>query len=408
MNFFRVFFGLLIFTTAVIACNSPRGEKNDEKKLNAAAPASNAVKYQLITDAIKSPVQMVAAPDNTNRLFICDLSGEIFILKNGQLSLKPFINVSSKLEQKDTNASMRAIFSLAFHPDFAANKKFYICYNAPATDTANKCNLRISEFRASNDNPDVADLASERKVLDVDGSTVGVDGCQIAFGPDGYLYIAVGDNGTPLEKREAQHLNSFLGKLLRIDVNKIPYAIPADNPFVGNKMARPEIWSYGLRRLWRFSFDPQTKLLLGADVGDKTQEEIDIIQKGGNYGWPIKEGDSLAVNNTTADTSKFIAPINVYSHKNGICIIGGNIYHGDEIAFLKDKYVFADLNGSLFSLGKNQHKEWIRQPVKLLNPPADPLTIFSFDKDKNDELYVLGTLNTHAGSKGAVYKLVHG
>ncbi|MEJ7683429.1 MAG: PQQ-dependent sugar dehydrogenase [Segetibacter sp.] len=319
---------------------------------------------------------MAVAPDNTDRLFISDLSGKIFILQNERVLPTPFIDVSSKLEQKDTAASMRAIFSMAFHPDFAANKKFYICYNAPASDTADKCKLMISEFRTRNDNPDIADLSSERKVFEADGSSIGVDDCQIAFGPDGYLYISIGDNGTPLEKREAQRLNSFLGKLLRIDVNKTPYAIPPDNPFVGNKNVRPEIWSYGLRRLWRFSFDPETHLLFGADIGDKMQEEIDIIQKGGNYGWPIEEGDSLAVKNTTADTSKFIAPLNAYSHKDGICVIGGNIYHGNELPFLKGKYVFADLNGSLFSLSENPNKKWIRQPIKLLNPPTDPLKHF--------------------------------
>jgi len=413
MKFFAASFDLSILAISsilamgIISCNSTGREKKDEEKRDTIAVSSNAIKYQLVTEAINSPVQLAVAPGNTDRLFISDLSGRIFILQNGQLSPKPFIDVSSKLEQKDTTAAMRAIFSMAFHPDFATNKKFYICYNAPASDTADKCKLMISEFRASSKNPNIADPSSEREVLEADGSTVGVDGCQIAFGPDGYLYIAIGDNGTPLEKREAQHLNSFLGKLLRIDVNKTPYAIPADNPFGRDKNVRPEIWSYGLRRLWRFSFDPQTHLLFGADIGDKTEEEIDIIQKGGNYGWPIKEGDSLAVKNTTADTSKFVTPINTYTHKDGICVIGGNVYHGNELPFLKDEYVFADLNGSLFSLSKNQNQKWVRQSIKLLNPPAGHFSIFSLDKDKNNELYVLGVLNTNAGSKGVVYKLVH-
>lgn len=406
MKIFTAAFSLSILAMSIISCN-PTPEKKDAEKLNVAADSSNAVKYQLVTNAINSPVQMVAPPDNTDRLFISDLSGKIFILKDGKLLPKPFIDVSSILEQKDTSGSMRAIFSMAFHPGFTSNKKFYICYNAPASDTSDKCKLMISEFRASNNNPDLADLSTRREVLEVNGSTVGVDGCQISFGPDdGYLYVAVGDNGTPLEKREAQHLNSYLGKLLRIDVNKKPYGIPADNPFVNNKNSKPEIWSYGLRRLWRFSFDPQTHILLGADVGDKTEEEIDIIQKGGNYGWPVKEGDSLAVKNI-ADTSGFIAPINTYSHKYGICIIGGSIYHGNEIPFLQNRYVFADFNGSLFTLTKDSNQKWTRQPLTLINPSAGPLTIFSVDKDKNNELYVLGVQKTKAGSKGAIYKLVH-
>jgi glucose/arabinose dehydrogenase len=407
MKFFTFSFVLPLLAIGIIACHSTSRQKKDEKKSNAEAASLNALKYQLFTEALKAPVQMVVPPDRTNRLFISDLSGKVFILQNGQLLSKPFIDVSTKLEQRDTSSSMRAIFSMAFHPDFASNKKFYICYNAPAGDTVDNCKLRISEFRVSNDNPAMADLSSERKVFEAEGNTVGVDDCQIAFGPDGYLYISIGDNGTPLEKREGQRLNSFLGKMLRIDVNKTPYAIPSDNPFVASKIVKPEIWSYGLRRLWRFSFDPETQRLFGADVGDKMQEEIDIIQRGGNYGWPIKEGDSLAVKNTTADTSKFIAPINTYSHKDGICVIGGYVYHGKELPFLKGKYVFADLNGSLFSLSKNTDERWIRQPIKLLNSPTDPLNIFSVDKDKNNELYVLGVLNTRAGSKGVIYKLVH-
>lgn len=407
MKLFTASFVFSLLAISIIACNSTGKGKKDEKKLNAVTDSSNTVKYQLITDAIKSPVQMVVAPDNTDRLFISDLGGKIFILQNGRILPKPFIDVSSKLEQKDTTASMRGIFSMAFHPDFAVNRKFYICYNAPVSDTSEICKLKVSEFKASNNNLNSADLSSEREVFEAEGKTIGLDDCQIAFGPDGYLYISIGDNGTPLEKREAQHLNSFLGKLLRIDVNKNPYAIPPDNPLINNKNARPEIWAYGLRRLWRFSFDPETKLLFGADVGDKTQEEIDIIQKGGNYGWPIKEGDSLAVKNTTADTSNFIAPINTYSHTDGICIIGGNIYHGNELPFLKDKYLFADLNGKLFSLSKSANEKWTRQSIKLANPPTDPLIIYSLDEDKNNEIYVLGVLLNPAGSKGAIYKIVH-
>jgi glucose/arabinose dehydrogenase len=398
---------LSLAITVNMSCSSAgsRKEENDSLPVEVAA---NGVKYQLVTDAIQTPVQMVTANDNTDRLFILDLSGRVLILKNGQLSPRPFIDVSSKLEQKDTAAAMRAIFSMAFHPDFANNRKFYICYNAPSSNAKDKCKLMISEFKASNSDPDQADLSSGRKVFEADGSTIGVDDCQIAFGPDGYLYIAVGDNGTAFEQREGQNLQSFLGKLLRIDVNKTPYAIPADNPFAGRKKVRPEIWSYGLRRLWRFSFDPKTQLLFGADVGDKMAEEIDIIQKGGNYGWPIKEGDSLAVKNTTADTASFIAPLNSYSHQDGICVIGGSMYYGNELPYLKDKYVFADLNGNLFSLTKNSSGNWSREQLKLLNPPADAFTIFSFDKDKHNELFVMGVLNTRSGSKGAIYKLVHG
>ena len=408
MNLFTASFVLALLSICTTACHTTAQKKKDEKKEYAVAGSLNSVKYQFITDAIKSPVQMVAAPDSTHRLFIGDLSGRIFIMQNGKVLPKPFIDISSKLEQKDTTPEMRAIFSIAFHPQFAVNKKFYICYNAPAGNAANKCKLQVSEFRVSDDDLDRADLSSERKVFAVEGKTIGVDDCQITFGPDGYMYIAVGDNGTPLAQREAQQLNSYLGKLLRIDVNQTPYGIPSDNPFVAKKNAKPEIWSYGLRRLWRFSFDLQTHQLIGADVGDKMQEEIDIIQKGGNYGWPVVEGDSLAVKNTTVDTTDFIAPVSTYTHKEGICIIGGHIYHGSSVPLLKDKYVFADYNGHMFTLTKSASGKWVRQSLKPLNAPADPLIIFSIDKDEHNELYLLGVLNTNAGSKGVIYKLAHG
>ncbi len=369
---------------------------------------SESVKYQLVTNAITTPVQLIAVPDKSGRSFICDLAGKIFILKNGRLLPRPLIDLGSLLAQKDTAAAMRAVFSIACHPDFAANKKFYACYNAPATDTADKCKLRVSEFTINPRNPDNADISSERVVFEISGSTVGVDDCQIAFGPDGYLYISIGDNGTPMEKREAQQLNSYLGKLLRIDVNKAPYAIPADNPFVNTKNAKAEIWSYGLRRLWRFSFDPVTRELIGADIGDKLEEEIDIIQKGGNYGWPIKEGSHLAVSHPFADTSQFIAPINTYPHLTGICIIGGYMYQGKSLPFLKNKYVFADFNGTLFALTREPNKQWSRQTLTLTNPPAEPMIIYSVDQDQDNEIFVLGVVSTATGSKGVVYKLVKG
>jgi hypothetical protein len=135
------------------------------------------------------------------------------------------------------------------------------------------------------------------------------------------------------------------------------------------------------------------------------QEEIDIVQKGGNYGWPVKEGDTLAVKNTTDDTTQFINPINAYSHKDGICIIGGSVYHGKNMPALAGQYVFADYNGSLFALLKNADGKWDRHPLKINNPPTDPFIIFSCDTDQKNEIYLLGVLNAKSGFKGAIFKL---
>ena len=169
------------------------------------------------------------------------------------------------------------------------------------------------------------------------------------------------------------------------------------------------LWScIGAPRFWRFSFDPQSHILIGGEVGDKTEEEIDIITKGANYGWPITEGDSLLVNNSGVDTKSFTAPINTYTRKDGICVIGGSFYYGDSIPFLKNKYVFADYRETLFTLTKNEQGTWTRQTLKVLNMPADPFLIFSCNVDDHNELNLMGVLNTKTGSKGVVYKIVKG
>lgn len=395
-----------ILFLSLTSCNLNSSKEKEAKDTSSAADTSQSVQLQLVTNAINFPVEMEAAPDNTHRLFIADLSGKIMVLKNGTLLPQPFLDIKSKLEQKDTSGEVRAMFGFTFHPQFASNKKFYVCYNAPALIDTNSCTLVVSEFIVSTENADSAILSSEHRILEIQGHGVDHDACQIAFGPDGYLYVSIGDNHTPLNERKGQDLNSLLGKVLRIDVNKTPYAIPADNPFVGVKNTRPEIWAYGLRRFWRFSFDPQSHVLIGGEVGDKLREEVDIITKGGNYGWPIQEGDTLVVQTSAKETAGFVAPLNTYNREVGICVVGGSFYYGKNLSSLNGKYVFADYNGSLFSLTKNTNGEWARQPLKIVNKPADPLLIISFDKDENNELYILGVLNTKAGFKGAVYKLV--
>ena len=401
------YFHLLYLLIVCAACNS--ADQKDQQQNNTETSDSVAVKLELLTAAINMPVQLDASPDNSHRLFLADLSGKIWIWKNDSLQTKPFLDITNKLEQRDTSAEVRAMFGFAFHPQFATNKKIYVSYNAPTpASDSNNCKLVIAEFTVSDANADSVSLSSERRLLEFEGHGIDGDACEIVFGPDGYLYVSMGDNHTPLNERKGQDLNSLLGKVLRIDVNKKPYGIPADNPFVGVKNARPEIWAYGFRRLWRFSFDPQSHILIGGEVGDVTAEEVDIVTKGANYGWPIKEGDSLVVKNSGADIKSFTTPINTYTHKDGICVIGGNFYYGDLIPLLKNKYVFADFNGSIFALSKNLQGVWTRQVVKVLNKPADAMLIISCDEGEHNELYLTGLLNTKAGYKGVIYKIVKG
>jgi glucose/arabinose dehydrogenase len=395
---------VIIVFTCISACNSADKKIESEKKsLGTDTPA---VKLQLFTNAIHFPVQMSVSPDNTHRLFFTDLGGKIWVWKNDSLQPKPFLDITNKLEQKDTAAELRGLFSMAFHPQFSTNKKFYVCYNAPTSIAANVCKLVVSEFTANAHDADIANVNSEHRVFELEGKSVEMLASQIAFGPDGFLYISVGDHGDSAYKNVAQDMNVLSGKLLRINVDKIPYTIPADNPFVGVKNVRPEIWASGFRRLWRFSFDEKTNELIGGDVGEAKQEEVDIIEKGRNYGWPVKEGDSAHEIKAKSNTALYTEPITTYTHKTGICVIGGYFYYGNNIPVLKNKYVFADYNDELFTLSKNENGALTREQLKILNKPADPFLICGFDLDDNKEPYLLGLLKTKAGFKGVVYKIV--
>lgn len=374
----------------------------------AAAVAADSVRLQLVTDSVHFPVEAKESPDGTHRLFVCDLSGRVFIVKNGQQQAEPFLDIRSKLETKDPAPNIKGMFGLTFDPQFATNRKLYVSYNAPTTIDSNVCKLVIAQFTVSAANPDVADLASEKRVMEIEGHTIQQDAGELAFGPDGYLYISVGDNGTPMKDRHAEELNSYLGKLLRIDVSSLPYKVPADNPFVSDKNAKPEIYAYGLRRFWRYNYEPSLNAFIGGDIGDKAQEEVDIIKKGGNYGWPLVEGDSVKVNLDSMHQSvnNFIKPVATYGRKEGICVQGGVIYKGS-IPWLQNKYVFADFNGSLFYLTPgDENGVWPKTPVTIAGKSKWPFIVNSFNVDANNDVYMMGVLNTDKGQQGVVYKLV--
>jgi glucose/arabinose dehydrogenase len=380
-------------------------KKNEIAKRIEAGDSIN-IRYKLVSDELKMPLELNEPTGSDGRMFITDNKGEIWILKNDSISATPFLNIYEKIGEQPKNSPVGMIFSVAFHPEYATNKKFYVCYNAPSKIHTDHAKLIVSEFIASRDNPNVADLKSEHKIIEFKGSTVQNNGAQIAFGPDGYLYISLGDDsaGDTSYRHHAQDLKYFNGKLLRIDVNKTPYAIPADNPFVDVKNARPEIWAYGFRKLWRFSFDPVSHQLFGADIGQNKEEEIDIITKGGNYGWPIREGDSSFENNNYITDTSFTAPINTYNHAVGICVVGGCFYYGNDIPDLKNKYVFADFRGDLFTLVKDNDK-WQRKPLKVFNTPEGSFFICGCSLDSSNHLYIMGYVIKDKIKKGVVYQL---
>ncbi|HEY8734576.1 MAG TPA: PQQ-dependent sugar dehydrogenase, partial [Puia sp.] len=309
MKSLATFKGILfiVFQLLIIAGCS---KKNNTPSVPAKTPG-----LQLVVDNLISPVAIAEAPDSSKRLFVVDELGQIWIIgADGKKLATPFIDVSAKMVTLTPAYDERGLLGLAFSPNFKSNGKFYLFYTAPprpgtpvpGPSGATWNNLtRISEFKVSATDPNQADLGSERILLEADHPYLNHNGGTIAFGPDGFLYISIGDGGkaddvgnghvpdwyTVNAGGNGQDIYAnLMGNILRIDVNGNPYNIPADNPFVGTA-ARPEIYAYGFRNPFRFSFDRggSHQLLVG-DEGQSLYEEVDVVTKGGNYGWNVKEG----------------------------------------------------------------------------------------------------------------------
>jgi hypothetical protein len=265
----------------------------------------------------------------------------------------------------------------------------------------------IGEYRVSSANPDVSDT-TEKLILTFDQPFENHNGGMLAFGPEGYLYIGTGDGGSAGDpQNNGQRLDTLLAKVLRIDVDGAsPYAIPRDNPFVGRAGARGEIWAYGLRNPWRFSFDRPTGRLILADVGQNTVEEVDIIVRGGNYGWRIMEGDICFSPATNCDQSALIMPITTYRHPpppEGRSITGGYVYRGPQDTPWKGAYFFGDfVSTRLFSLTENSDGTWTR--TEILNTG---LAISSFGEDERGDLYVVN-LGQVGRPTGSVHRMLFG
>ena len=372
--------------------------------------APRKVKLQLVTSGFISPVNMAVPGDGTGRLFFCQKEGKVWIVQKGNLLPAPFLDVSNDMISVNPGYDERGLLGMAFHPDFKKNHKFYVYYSSPAVGKQGiNHTSRIVEFKTSAANPNVADPASKRIVMEIDEPQSNHNGGQLQFGPDGYLYIGLGDGGGGGDKHGAngngQDLNTWLGKILRINVNGTPYKVPADNPFVNKAGVKPEIWAYGLRNPWRFSFDKSSKKLFAGDVGQNKYEEVDIITKGGNYGWRIMEGYHEYNVPQGAGKTGLIAPIHEYSHDLGISITGGYVYRGNAIPALKGLYVFGDYNGKTFVLVPKGNK-WERADLELSGRPAGNLQILSWGQDEQGELYMLTSSSGKDGFTGAVYKLV--
>ena len=359
--------------------------------------ASAAITLTPVITGLNSPVYVTGAGDGSGRLFVVEQGGRIKVFDNGA-SLGTFLNISTKISK----GGERGLLGLAFHPNYENNRKFYVYFTLKDGD------IGINEYKRSASNANRADLTTRRRLLTINHPAGNHNGGMLAFGRDGYLYIGVGDGGGSGDAaNNAQNKNRLLGKILRIDINgrtaSRPYRIPSSNPFVG-KPGRNEIWSYGLRNPWKFSFDRVRGDIWVGDVGQNRYEEINrkLITstaapngRGSNYGWRVLEGWHCFRPATGCNKSAKVRPIVEYSHAGGNCsVTGGYVYRGPSAA-LVGKYIFADYcSGKIWSIPRGASA-----PAKptLLRDSAQ--LISSFVEGDNGALYVISHNN------GVVYRL---
>lgn len=353
-----------------------------------------AYELALVANGLAQPVFVTHAGDGSGRLFVVEQGGTIQVVQNGSVLDQPFLDISSLVT---TSGNEQGLLGLAFHPDYEVNGRFFVFYTAKGDG-----DLTIARYRVSED-PDQAD-SKGKIILSIPHPTnTNHNGGMLAFGPDGYLYSSTGDGGgTGDSRNNAQNKRSLLGKILRINVDKGKrYKVPQDNPFVGHGRTRPEIWAYGLRNPWRFSFDRSTGQLYIGDVGQLRYEEINVAPAddpgGRNYGWRIREGQHCYPSGDSCSAAGLVDPIVEYEQASGRCAVtGGYVYRGTSASSLMGRYIYADFcSGEIWSAQDGQ-KGW--QSTQVLD---SSYFISSFGEDEAGELYIV-----HRG--GAIYRLTEG
>jgi glucose/arabinose dehydrogenase len=379
--------GLVVLATGAGSCGSDAGPN---------LPTGEGVRLLEIASGLNVPLYLTAPPGDLTRLFIVDKTGTIRIVKDGTLLPTPFLDISGQV----SGGSEQGLLGLAFPPDYASTGRFVVHYTDTAGDT------RVSVFQVTA-NADIADGSTEQVILTADQPFTNHNGGQIAFGPDGFLYLGLGDGGGSGDPEgRGQDLSELLASILRVDVQSgTSYTVPPDNPFVGQQPAsRPEVWSYGLRNPWRFSFDRANGDLYIADVGQNNLEEVDVAPaasgggKGVNYGWSIMEGNQC-YGGGQCDQTGLTSPTFQYGHAEGCSIIGGYVYRGSAVPALQGLYFYGDFC-----------QRWVHSfryqdgtAAEVTNWPALRTTssLTSFGEDAAGELYVLE-------SGGRVSKIVAG
>ena len=353
------------------------------------APASIALK--LVASGLSAPLYIADAGDAPGRLYVVEQAGRVMVVEGGGVRSTPFLDISDRV----LVGSERGLLSMAFAPEYAQSGRFFVDYTDLDGDTVIERYERLPDGSA-------ADPSSARLVLRIDQPAANHNGGLLLFGPDGYLYVGLGDGGGG-GSENAQRPDSLLGKMLRLDVRADGYAIPVDNPFVADPAVRDEIWAMGLRHPWRYSFDRETGDLWIGDVGAVTWEEISFqaaSSRGGeNYGWPRMEGPDCA--SEPCDPADYVLPVTAYRHGEGDCVVvGGYVYRGSSFPELRGSYLFADYcSGRLWLLAAADAPSGGAQARLVLESGR---TLSSFGEARDGELYLTDL------SGGGVYQVVRG
>jgi glucose/arabinose dehydrogenase len=375
-----------LIATAVAGCSSSSGPTDP-----GVIPPAFTLSVREVAAGLSDPVY-VTAPSGDSRLFIVEQLGRIRIVENGQLRAQPFLDITARV----SSGGERGLLSVAFHPAYQANGFFFVNF----TDLNG--NTRVERFSVSAD-PNVVDAGSSKLILGVAQPFANHNGGLNLFGPDGFLYIGLGDGGSGGDPQgNGQSRATLLGKILRIDVDHgDPYAVPPDNPFVGQQGTRGEIWAFGLRNPWRFAFDRPSGLLFIADVGQNRFEEVDVVQatRGGvNFGWNTMEGSSCFLT-ASCNQQGLDLPVVTYDHSNGACsITGGHVYRGAALPEIAGRYFYSDYcAGFLRSIrydngNATEQRSWDVGSIG---------SITSFGEDAAGDTYM-------TSSNGRVYRIVRG
>ena len=375
---------LLIMVAIPVALAQAQEETPDIIISRDRGPDPAAFKLTQVATGFTRPLYVTHAADGSNRLFLVEQVGLIWILKDGARTTVPFLDISSLISPGAiTNRfTEQGLLGLAFHPEFLINGAFFVNYTDLQGSTV------VARYHAVAENPDIADASSGEILFRLSQPYANHNGGHIEFGPDGYLYIALGDGGSANDPLGAgQNRQLLLGSILRIDVDSAaPYAIPLDNPFVGDPSARDEIWAYGLRNVWRFTFDRATGDMYMADVGQNQWEEINFQPAdsagGENYGWNVWEGKHIFAGGSAPN---HVPPIYEYSHSFGCSVTGGNVYRGEAIAELEAVYLFGDwCSGRIWGAWRDHELAWHADELVKTGLP-----ISSFGEDEAGEVYVI-------------------